>query len=110
MARACLVEGIFMRDGEAQPLVDCLQGNGEAHERLTGACEGPVRMAEAVGAPQPKVTWLAACPTAAQARCEGIGGTRIAVYHYRRTADQLAQSRPGCEGAGGEWVEGGGKD
>ncbi|MDH5824661.1 hypothetical protein QFW77_16950 [Luteimonas sp. RD2P54] len=109
-ARACLVEGSFMHDGEVQPLVDCLQGNGESHARLAGACEGPVRMAEAVGAPPPRVTWLVACPAPAQARCEGIGGTRIVVHHYRRTPAQLAQSRPGCEGAGGAWVEGDGKD
>ncbi len=106
-ANACLMEGKFTLVGKAFDIKDCVQNDGDSHEHLVKACDGIAQMAVALGAPPPKTSWLPACPAKPQARCIGMAGSRLTAYYYKRSPEQLASSRPGCERTGGHWADGG---
>ncbi|KAB7772555.1 hypothetical protein CKY51_00125 [Xanthomonas maliensis] len=105
--RACLLEGKFTFMGQALDIKDCIQNRGEPHPRLVQACDGIAATATGMGAPAPKTTWLAACPPAAQGRCQGMAGSKLDAYYYKRSAQDLPQTRASCTAMKGTWIEGG---
>lgn len=100
---ACLMEGSVSFGGKKTEIRDCLQAKGIPAEQFKEMCQGISQSAAAMGGAPAKITYLASCPAAAQAVCEGMFGGPVAGYYYRRDTAALADTRQGCTAAGGKW-------
>jgi len=106
-SNACLMEGSFAIAGQNIEVRDCVQNDGEPHARLVETCNSLSQIGQAMGGAAAKITWLPACPAKPQARCDGMGGSKLSAYYYKRDAELLADSKTSCPRMKGRWVEGG---
>lgn len=100
---ACLLEGSFTVMGRKTEIKDCLHNGGVPAAQFAEMCQGISASAAAMGGPPAKITWLAACPAGAQARCERMYGGPLTGHYYLRDAALLADSQTGCKAGGGTW-------
>jgi hypothetical protein len=101
--RACLIEGSMNVLGKRIDIRDCLQNDGIPKEQFLENCKGIAGAAAAMGAPPSKITYLAACPAAAQASCKGLLGAPLSAFYYKQDAEALADAKKSCLGEGGKW-------
>ena len=101
--QACLLEGSMSMGGKKIEIRDCMQAQGIPAAQFKEMCNGMSQSAAAMGGPPAKISYMAACPAAAQGTCEGMFGGPIAGYYYRRDAAALADTKQGCAAAGGKW-------
>jgi hypothetical protein len=100
--KACLLEGKLTVGGQVLEIKDCMFNAGVDGARFVETCKGIAEIGAGMGAP-PKVTYLAACPTAPQAVCEGMMGQPVHSYYYKRSASDLEDSKSSCLNQGGKW-------
>lgn len=103
--KACLLEGKLKMGGQVLEIKDCMFNAGVDGARFVETCKGIADIGAGMGAP-PKVTYLAACPAAPQAVCEGMMGQPVHSYYYKRSASDLEDSKSSCLAQGGKWRPG----
>lgn len=103
--KACLLEGQLKIGKQVTEIKDCMQNNGAPKEQFLSTCKGIADIGAGMGAP-PKVTYLDACPAAAQGVCEGVFGQPVSSFYYKRDAGSLADAKSSCQAQGGKWRNG----
>jgi hypothetical protein len=101
---ACLLEGSFTLLGKTTEIKDCAQNDGRlSKSELEQYCEGLSQAGVQLGATPSKITYLNACPSAAQGSCRGtrIIPAGVTAYYYKR--DDLTGLKSSCETNGGVW-------
>jgi hypothetical protein len=102
--KACLLEGDLTIAGQRVVIKDCAENRGLPEPSFTQACQS---MANPFNDPKyaGKVTYMAACPRPAPARCENAMGGQVSFFYYKRDRESLDASKSGCAAFGGRWVE-----
>ncbi|MFC3609269.1 hypothetical protein [Stutzerimonas tarimensis] len=100
---ACLLEGSATFGGQTIEIRDCLQNEGVPAEQFTQMCNELQEMGAQMGDSAPEMTFLAACPSGALGRCEGLLGQPLSGHYYNQDADQLAAVQNACEQQNGVW-------
>jgi hypothetical protein len=101
---ACLLEGSLTLLGKTTEIKDCAQNDGRlSKSELEQYCEGLSQAGVQLGATPSKITYLNACPSAAQGSCSGarIIPAGVTAYYYKR--DDLTGVKSSCETNGGVW-------
>lgn len=102
---ACMLEGTFTF-GTVIHIKDCMQLQpGGDKSSLKESCEGLVRAGDGLGI-KGGMKYVAACEKPTQGICEGIFGSKIDAYYYKRSADELQTMPSGCNMSGGQWKRG----
>jgi hypothetical protein len=102
---ACLIEGSFT-DGTTRTVIkDCMQSDGGADEALRGFCEIVGGKSILPGQPPTTLTYIAACPSGAQAICQHVYGSPLSAYYYLRDDASLQRTRKSCEAQRGTWKD-----
>jgi len=102
--KACLLEGDFTMAGQRVVINDCAENRSMPPAQFKEACQwmgNPFNDARY----KAKITYMASCPAAPQARCQNAMGGGMNFSYYKRNAELLKASKAGCEAQGGKWVQ-----
>lgn len=103
---ACLLEGKFEVYGMNLEIKDCVESKGLAPAQLKQQCEGMSQAATQMGAPPAKITYLKACPTPFQGKCDNSKTAKTVYYYYKREKDELKSMPQSCKLMGGTYTAG----
>lgn len=103
---ACLLETNTTFMGEALNIKDCIQNAGMPEAEFTAQCEGFSQAVVEMGGPAAKITYLAACPTPFQAKCDNSALAKTMFFYYKRSPDEAAGLQTGCEMMQGKFTKG----
>jgi len=94
---ACLLETNTTVMGVPLEVKDCIQNSGMSARDFQAQCNGMSQAVVSMGGPPAQITFLAACPTPFQARCDVSGTARSIFYYYKREADTMDSLKMSCE-------------
>lgn len=106
-SKACMIAGEFNVPGRTIRSRDCVQPTGASSAaELKQLCEGLANTSAQMGGKAGQITYMDACPSPSQGRCNGLFGLAFDGYYYERGADDLAGLPNSCAQGGGTWKAG----